>query len=82
MEDREIEERIRKLKKRGFFTDGVRESCPACGVSAQAIFKILSRVGGRDIRWCLACGVVRSWRRTADDHLFEEKDFDLDAFLK
>jgi len=81
MDDRQIEERVRKLKKRGFITDGIRERCADCGVNGQAIFKILSRVGGRDIKWCLACGVVRSWRRTADDHLIEEPAFDLDKFL-
>jgi hypothetical protein len=82
MEDREIEELQRKLKKRGFITDGVRELCDACGVRGQWIYKIMSRVGGRDIRWCLACGNIRSWRRTADDKLVEEVGFDLVKFLE
>ncbi len=81
MDERRIEERVRKLRKRGFITDGVRELCADCGANQQTIYKISSRVGGRDIRWCQACGVVRSWRRTADDHLVEEPGFDLDAFL-
>lgn len=72
---------MRKLKKRGFTTDGVRERCDACGENGQWIYKILARVGGRDIRWCLACGKVRSWRRTADDQMIEDVNFDLHQFL-
>ena len=73
----------RKLKKRGFTTDGVRERCDKCSQSAQTIYKILgSRVGGRDIRWCMACGDIRSWRRTSDDQLVEEAGFDLKKFLE
>jgi len=81
MEDREIEEIQRKLKKRGFFTDGVRERCESCGVNGVWIYKILARSGGRDIKWCLACGLVKSYRRTADDKLVEDQGFDLQAFL-
>jgi hypothetical protein len=82
MDERAIEERMRKLKKRGFVTDGVREHCDKCEVNGVWIYKILgSRVGGRDIRWCLNCGVVRSWRRFSDDQLVEDTSFDLDAFL-
>jgi hypothetical protein len=82
MDQRAIEERMRRLKKRGFITDGVRERCEKCGENGVWIYKILgSRMGGRDIRWCLACADVRSWRRTSDDHLVEDVGFDLDKFL-
>jgi hypothetical protein len=81
MDDREIEALQRKLKKRGFITDGVREHCDRCEQKGEWIYKIYGRVGGRDIRWCLACGSVRSWRRTSDDHLVEEQGFDLKKFL-
>ncbi len=82
MDERAIEERMRKLKKRGFITDGVRELCPDCGQTGVWIYKILgTRMGGRDIRWCMACGKVRSWRRTSDDQLTEEAGFDIDKFL-
>ena len=82
MDQRTADELIRKLRKRGFITDGVREQCADCGQSAQAIFKILGKgMGGRDIRWCFACGKIRSWRRTSDDHLFEDVGFDLVKFL-
>ena len=74
---------MRRFKKRGFVTDGVRERCNDCEQNGVWIYKILgSRVGGRDIRWCLACGKVRSWRRYADDNLVEDTNFDLDEFLK
>ena len=83
MDDRAIEERMRRFKKRGFTTDGVRERCNDCEQNGVWIYKILgSRVGGRDIRWCLASGKVRSWRRYADDNLVEDTNFDLDEFLK
>jgi hypothetical protein len=82
MDERAIEARMLRLKKRGFITDGVRERCDKCGENGQWIYKILgSRIGGRDIRWCLACGVVRSWRRSSDDQLVEDEAFDLDKFL-
>ncbi len=81
-DEQKIEELTRKLKKRGFITDGVREYCEACTQRAQWIYKLVSaRQGGRDIRWCLACGVVRSWRRTSDDQLVEDTAFDLEKFL-
>jgi len=82
MDLREIEALQRKLKKRGFIIDGIRERCDACGQSAQIIYKIHSRVGGRDIRWCMACHVIRSWRRSSDDQLSEEVGFDLAKFLE
>jgi len=81
MEDGEIEARQRKLKKRGFTTDAVRDRCESCGVNAVWIYKILARSGGRDIKWCLACDKVRSWKRSADDTLVEDTAFDLDRFL-
>jgi hypothetical protein len=77
-----IEDRILRLKKRGFTTEGVRESCQDCGQSAQRIYKTMGRGSvGRDIRWCLACGKIRSWRRVAGDQLVEDTTFDLDKFL-
>lgn len=82
MEDRDIEALQRKLKKRGFITDGVRERCDACSVNGVWIYKILARSGGRDIKWCLACDSVRSWRRTSDDKLVEDTPFDLHKFLE
>jgi hypothetical protein len=83
MDERAIEERMRKLKKRGFVTDGVRERCDACEQNGVWIYKILgSRIGGRDIRWCLNCGKVRSWRRSSDDQLYEDTKFEIDEFLK
>jgi hypothetical protein len=81
MDQRAVDERMRKLKKRGFTTDGVRERCERCGQNGVWIYKINARVGGRDIRWCLACHDVRSWRRSSDDQLFEDVGFDLDKFL-
>jgi hypothetical protein len=81
MEDPEIEALMLRLKKRGFKTDGVREHCDKCSQSAQWIYKTLGRGGGgRDIRWCLACGVIRSWVRR-DDQLVEDVGFDLEKFL-
>jgi hypothetical protein len=82
MEDQRVDDYIRRLRKRGFVTDGVREYCDRCTQRAQLIFKVTSaRLGGRDIRWCLACDTIRSWRRTSDDQLVEEQGFDLDKFL-
>jgi hypothetical protein len=82
MEDHEIDALMRKLKKRGFITDAVRERCEACGVNGVWVYKIHSRTGGRDIKWCLNCQVVRSWRRNADGALTEEANFDLQKFLE
>jgi hypothetical protein len=81
VEDHEIEDIQRKLKKRGFKTDGVRERCEGCSVNGVWIYKISSRTGGRDIKWCLACGTIRSWKRTSDDKLAEDTSFDLQKFL-
>jgi hypothetical protein len=81
-DERLIEERIHKLKKRGFTTEGVRESCQDCGQSAVRLYKTMGRGGGgRDIRWCLACGKIRSFRRISDQ-LVEDEKFDLDKFLE
>jgi hypothetical protein len=83
MERAEVERLVGKLRKRGFITDGVREHCEKCGVSAQAIFKLMSaRQGGRDIRWCLNCDTIRSWRRMSDDQLVEDENFNLEKFLE
>ncbi len=81
MTQKEAEALHIKLKKRGFITDAVREYCDSCQERAQMIFKLMSRLGGRDIRWCLACEKIRSWRRSSDDQLVEDVDFDLVKFL-
>jgi hypothetical protein len=82
MDDRQIEERIRKLKKRGFITDSVREECSACKVTALHIYRAVGRGGGRDIHWCMACQKTRSFRRNVADELVEDTAFDLEAFLE
>ncbi len=81
MDERKAEELLRKIKKRGFTTDAVRDPCDACNLRAVTVFKLLSRLGGRDIKWCMNCHTVRSWRRSSDDQLVEEKDFDIEKFL-
>jgi hypothetical protein len=81
MTDREIEDLQRRLKKRGFNLDGMREHCADCNERAQLVYRIAGRTGGRDIRWCLACGKIRSWKRSADDILQEEVPFDVEKFL-
>jgi hypothetical protein len=83
MTPKEAEALLQKLKKRGFITDGVREYCDACGERTQSIFKLMNaRIGGRDIRWCGHCEKIRSWRRTSDDQLVEDVNFDLKKFLE
>ncbi len=82
MDERQIGDLHRKLRLRGFKQDAVRERCDACGENAASLYKILARSGGRDIKWCLACGNIRSWKRTADDKLVEDTGFDLVKFLE
>ena len=72
-----------KLKKRGFKQDDLyHHECPACKENAVRIYAISSKIGGRDIRLCLACGVCRSFRAVAGmDGREEDPNFDLDRFL-
>ena len=81
METRKVEELIRKLLKRGFKRDSVKDSCAACGVSAVHVYKLLGRTGGRDVKWCMACHKISSWKRSASDDLYEDTEFDLEKFL-
>ena len=81
MDERKAEELIRKLLKRGFKRDSVKDHCPACGVSALHVYQIGSRLGGRDIKWCMACGKISSFKRTANGDLSEDIGFDLEQFL-
>ncbi|HEY5926131.1 MAG TPA: hypothetical protein VIV11_30805 [Kofleriaceae bacterium] len=73
-----------KLKKRGFNqTDVLHHECPACHENAVRIYGIGGKLGGRDIRLCLACGVCKSFRSGSGmaDRV-EDDGFDLDAFLR
>ncbi|MCC6995389.1 MAG: hypothetical protein IT370_12330 [Deltaproteobacteria bacterium] len=82
MTEREMENLDRKLIKRGFKVDGVRELCAACGERAQRIYRLVGgRIGGRDIHWCLACDVATSVLRDGSDALRKDDDFDLVKFL-
>jgi hypothetical protein len=76
------EQLVRKLQKRGFITDGIREHCRKCGLSAVTIYRLVGRIGGRDIFWCQYCHDITSFRRASSDTLTEEQNFDLEAFLK
>ena len=80
----DLETLIHKLKKRGFHQDDVfLHECPKCTERAVAVYAILGRSGGRDIRLCLACGDARSWRAGAGmEERSEDPDFDLRAFLR
>lgn len=73
-----------KLKKRGFRQDDMfLHDCPACKEKAVAIYAIMGRAGGRDIRLCLACGDAKSWRAGAGmDGRVEDATFDLREFLR
>jgi hypothetical protein len=73
-----------KLKKRGFRqTDVLHHECPACKENAVRIYGIGGKLGGRDIRLCLACGACKSFRNSAGmEERAEDAGFDLDAFLR
>jgi hypothetical protein len=81
MEPSQIASLQRKLKQRGFKTEGMREHCSKCNLSAVILYVISSRVGGRDIEWCQNCEVIRSFRRSAGDERIEEENFDIEKFL-
>lgn len=78
------EEFDRKLKKRGFQqTDALLHECPSCHERAVAIYAILGKQGGRDIRVCRACGVAQSWRSPSGMETRElDTAFDLRTFLR
>lgn len=73
-----------KLRKRGFKQNDVfHHECPSCHENAVRIYAIASKLGGRDIRVCLACGVTTSFRAVAGmEGRAEDTGFDLDEFLK
>ena len=73
-----------KLRKRGFKqTDVLHHECPSCHENAVRIYGIGGKLGGRDIRLCLACGVAKSFRSDAGmQDRSEDADFDLQAFLR
>jgi hypothetical protein len=73
-----------KLKKRGFRqSDVLHHECPACHENAVRIYGIGGKLGGRDIRLCLACGAVKSFRSGSGmEERAEDAEFDLQAFLR
>ncbi len=74
-----------KLAKRGFRRGDVfLHECPACKEQAMISYIIAKgRIGGRDIKYCQACGETRSWRSGAGmEERVEDVGFDLDAFLR
>lgn len=72
-----------KLKKRGFKqADLYHHACPSCQEPAVRVYGILGRHGGRDIRLCLACGEVTSFRNSPGmEGREQDPSFDLTAFL-
>jgi hypothetical protein len=72
-----------KLGKRGFKqSDVLHHQCPTCNEHAVRIYAIGGKLGGREIRLCLACGEAKSWRSAAGmEGRTEDPDFDLRAFL-
>jgi len=73
-----------KLGKRGFRqADSFHHECSSCREQAVRIYAIGGKLGGRDIRLCVACGVAKSWRSVAGmEERAEDPDFDLQAFLR
>jgi len=73
-----------KLTKRGFKqADLYHHECPSCHEQAVRVYGIGGKLGGRDIRLCLACGVCRSFRSGGGmEDRVEDPNFDLDAFLR
>ena len=73
-----------KLTKRGFKqADLYHHECPSCHEQAVRVYGIGGKLGGRDIRLCLACGVCRSFRSGSGmEDRVEDPDFALDAFLR
>jgi hypothetical protein len=73
-----------KLGKRGFKqADSFHHECPACHEPAVRIYGIIGKLGGRDIRLCLACGEARSFRSGSGmEERVEDAAFDLQTFLR
>jgi hypothetical protein len=73
-----------KLKKRGFKQEDVyHHECPSCKEPAVRVYAIGGKLGGRDIRLCLACGKCTSFRAGSGmEGRAEDLNFDLDEFLK
>jgi hypothetical protein len=73
-----------KLGKRGFKqVDLYHHECPSCHENAVRIYGIGGKLGGRDIRLCLACGVCRSFRSGSGmEDRVEDPGFDLETFLR
>ncbi len=73
-----------KLKKRGFKqADVLHHECPSCHEHAVRIYGIGGKLGGRDIRLCLACGACKSFRSGSGmEERAEDANFDLDTFLR
>ncbi len=72
-----------KLTKRGFRqADLYHHECPSCHEPAVRVYGIGGKLGGRDIRLCLACGAVKSFRSVPGmEDRNEDPNFDLRAFL-
>jgi hypothetical protein len=73
-----------KLKKRGFKqADILHHECPTCHENAVRIYGIGGKLGGRDIRLCLACGACKSFRSGGGmEERVEDGAFDLETFLR
>ena len=73
-----------KLTKRGFRqADPLHHECPSCHEQAVRIYGISGKLGGRDIRLCLACGETRSFRSSSGmEERVEDAAFDLQTFLR
>jgi len=73
-----------KLRKRGFkLDDPLPHECWSCHERAVARWVLLSRLGGRDIDLCRACGAERSYtRRALAEERDEDEGFDVTAFLR
>ncbi|HTL36395.1 MAG TPA: hypothetical protein VL326_24850 [Kofleriaceae bacterium] len=84
MEQRALETLEYKLKKRGFKQEDVyHHECPSCKEQAVRVYAIGGKLGGRDIRVCLACSKTTSFRAGAGmEGRVEDTAFDIDDFLK
>ena len=82
LQDLEVLER--RLAKRGFKqNDGFLHECTSCKEKAVIKFGIAAKTGGRDIGYCQACGVAKSWRSGAGmEGRVEDPAFDLETFLR
>ena len=71
------------LQKKGFkHDDPLAHECGECHEHAVQRFVLLSRLGGRDIDICAACGRAWSWsRRAGKEEREPDLAFDLEKFL-